>query len=186
MERGAAHARSGRCPDWRPGRAGPSRADGCRERVDAWLEAGNRNVAELHRQLQAEGSALRYDVLRRFVTRRLAARGEQRQRVNAAQPLRSPAPSAKGLSFAVIARPEKRTEKQQTEVARLQELGPEVVEAIGLVEAFAVLVRKQGGTTLKDWQEKALTGASIELRRFAEGLGRDQAAVQAAPGRTLE
>jgi transposase len=54
------------------------------------------------------------------------------------------------------------------------------VEVVGLVEAFAALVRKQGGTALKDWQEQAVKGASIELRRFAEGLGRDQAAVQAA------
>jgi hypothetical protein len=59
-------------------------------------------------------------------------------------------------------------------------MGPEVVEAVGLVEAFAALVRKQAGTTLKVWQEKALNGASIELRRYGEGLGRGQAAVQAA------
>jgi hypothetical protein len=174
------YVRSGRCPDWRPGRTGPSQADGCRERVDAWLGAGKRNVAELHRQMQAEGSALRYDTLRRFVVRRLAARGEQRQRGSAAQVPRPPTPSAKGLSFAVIARPERRTEKQRTEVARLRELGPGVEEAVGLVEAFAALLRKQGGTTLKGWQENALKGQSTELRRFAEGLGRDQAAAQAA------
>ncbi|HKB38930.1 MAG TPA: ISL3 family transposase [Gemmataceae bacterium] len=174
------YARSDRCPDWRPGRAGPSQADGYRARVDAWLEAGNRNVAELHRQLEAEGSGLRYDVLRRFVSRRLAARGARRERANAAQPPRPPAPSAKGLSFAVIVRAEKRTDKQQAEVARLRGLSPEVEPAVGLVEAFATLVRKQGGGTLNDWQDKALSGASPELRRFAEGLGRDQAAVQAA------
>jgi transposase len=89
-------------------------------------------------------------------------------------------PSAKSLSFAVIAKPAERTEKQQAHVARLRGIGAEVVEAVGLVEAFAALVRKQGGTTLKDWQEKALKGAGSELRRFAEGLERDQAAVQAA------
>ena len=33
---------------------------------------------------------------------------------------------------------------------------------------------------LTDWQERARAGASVELRRFAEGLARDQAAVQAA------
>src|SRR5262249_61257508 len=115
-----------------------------------------------------------------FVTRRLAARGEQRERVNAARPPPPPAPSAKGLSFAVIANPTERTETQQTQVARLRGLDPELAEAVGLVEAFAALVRKQGGPTLKDWQEEARHGASIELRRFAEGLERDQAAVQAA------
>jgi hypothetical protein len=60
----------------------------------------------------------------------------------------------------------------------------EVVEAVGLVEAFAALVRKQAGTTLKDWQEKALNGASIELARFAEGLGRDQGDGRPVVGRT--
>jgi transposase len=174
------YARSDHCPDWRPGRTGPSQAAGHRERIDAWLAAGNRNVAELHRQFQAEGSTLRYDTLRRFVTRRLSVRGEQRKRVNAAQPPPPAAPSAKGLSFAVIAKAEARTEAQQTQVGRLQALGAEVREAVGLVEEFAALVRKQGGTTLQDWQEKALGGASVEMRRFAEGLKRDQAAVQAA------
>lgn len=174
------HVRLDQCPDWRPGRMGQSRVASYRERIDAWLAAGNRNAAELHRQLQAEDPTLGYDMLRRFVSRRLAARGEQRLRLHAAQPPPPPPPSAKGLSFAVIARPDERTEKQRALVARLREIDAEVAEAVGLVEAFAALVRKQGGTTLADWQEQARTGASIELRRFADGLGRDQAAVQAA------
>ena len=173
------YARSERCPDWRPGRKGrpgPSLAAPHAERIEAWLAAGKRNVAGLHRHLQAEGATVGYYALRGFVRRRLAARGELRDRV----PVTPPAPSAKGLSFAVIAKPAGRTEKQQTQVARLREIGAEVVEVVGLVEAFAALVRKQGETTLRNWQEKALQGVSIELRRFAAGLGRDQAAVQAA------
>ena len=134
------HVRSGQCPDWRPGRAGPSLADPYRERIDAWLAAGNRNAAELHRQLRAEDPRLGYDLLRRFVSRRLAARGEQRARAKAA-PQPPPPPSAQGLSFAVIAKPDKRTEAQQVQVARLRAMAPEVGEAVGLVEGFAALVR---------------------------------------------
>jgi transposase len=174
------YARSDHCPNWRPGRVGPSQAAIYRERIDAWLAEGNRNVSALHRQLQAEGAALRYDTLRRFVTRRLAARGEPRERVNAARPPPPPTPSARSLSFAVIVKPTERTEAQQPQVTRLREISAEVAEAVGLVEAFASLVRKEGGTTLKDWQEQARNSASIELRRFAEGLERDQTAVQAA------
>ena len=173
------YVRANQCPDWRPGRrrqTGSSLAAPHAERIDAWLAEGHRNVAELHRQLQAEDPALGYHALRRFVLRRLAARGERRERV----PVPPAAPSAKGLSFAVIIKPAARTEKQQTQVARLREMNAEVAEAVGLVEGFAALIRKQGGTTLKDWQAKARTGATIELRRFAEGLSRDQAAVQAA------
>jgi transposase len=65
-------------------------------------------------------------------------------------------------------------------MARLQEVSAEVAETVGLVEVFAALVRKEGGATLKDWQEKARIGVSVELRKFAEGLERDRAAVQAA------
>jgi transposase len=174
------YARSDHCPDWRPGRTGPSQAEGYRQRIDAWLAAGQRNVAALHRQLHAEGAALRYDTVRRFVTRRLAARGQQRERVNAARPPPPPVPSTKALSFAVLAKPAARTEKQQTQLARLRQVGAEIMEAVELVEAFAAMVRKQSEMTLQAWQEKVQQGPSIELRRFAEGLERDRAAVQAA------
>jgi transposase len=62
-------------------------------------------------------------------------------------------------------------------VARLGEIDAGVAEAVGLVEAFAALLRKRGSTTLADWQDKARNAASIELRRFAEGLGREQVAL---------
>jgi hypothetical protein len=65
-------------------------------------------------------------------------------------------------------------------VGRLREVDAGLAEAGASVEAFAALVRKQGGTNLTDWQEKARTGASVEWKRIAEGSGRDQGAVQAA------
>jgi transposase len=173
------HLRSGQCPDWRPGRTGPSRADPYRDRIDAWLAEGNRNAAELHRLLRAEDPGLGYDMLRRYMARRLALRGEQRVRAKAALPP-PPPPSPTGLSFAVIARPDARTEAQVAQVSRLRGMDPAVGEVVGLVEGFAALVRKQSSATLSEWQEKARAGQSIELRRFADGLSRDQAAVQAA------
>jgi DNA-binding NarL/FixJ family response regulator len=173
------HLRSEQCPDWRPGRTGLSRADPYRERIDAWLAEGNRNAAELHRQLQAEDTGLGYDLLRRFLARRLAARGEQRGRAKVAR-LPPPPPSAKRLSFAVIAKPDERTAAQRTQVSRLREMDAVVGEVVGLIKGFAALIHKQGVRTLMEWQEQARTGASVELRRFAEGLSRDQAAVQAA------
>jgi transposase len=182
------YVRSDHLPDWRPGRTGPSLADGYCERIDTWLGQGNRNVAELYRQLKDEGVALGYDTLRRFVTRRLAVCGQQRQsvklkrrrRYDAAQPRPRPPPSTRTLSFAVIVRPDERTEKQQGRVNRLRDIQAEIAEAVGLVEEFALLLRKQSQTTLTDWYEKALNSTSKELRRFAQGLEQDWAAVQGA------
>ena len=46
--------------------------------------------------------------------------------------------------------------------------------------APAVAARSPALPQRTDWQERARAGARVELRRFAEGLARDQAAVQAA------
>jgi transposase len=174
------YVQADQCPNWRPGRAESVPASDCAGRIDAWLATGQRNVSQLHRHLQAEGTTLDYDALRTFVARRLAARGERRRRLNAAEPAPRPPPSAKGLSFAVLARPEERTDHQQAQVLRLRQLSVEVAQAVLLSEEFAAMLRKQRGTTLADWQEKVRQGGCGELRRFAAGLQRDQAAVQAA------
>lgn len=129
--------------------------------------------------MTAERSDLRYDVLRRFVNRRLALLGERRKRRNAAPIASPPPPSARELSFAVLARAEKRTASQHQEMTRLREVAP-VAEAIDLMEAFAAVVRKQADGGLKSWQQKVRDSGCAEMQRFAEGLSRDQAAVEAA------
>jgi transposase len=173
------YVQSDRCPGRQPGRPGPTPVAEHAQRIDAWLASGQRNVSKLHRELQADGTRVNYDALRVFVMRWLAARGERSKRLNAAEPGPRPPPSAKGLSFAALARPEKRTEQQREQLTRLRQVSAEVAQAVGLAEEFAAMLRKQSGTPLAAWQEKA-RGSSAELRRFAEGLQRDQAAVQAA------
>jgi DNA-binding NarL/FixJ family response regulator len=169
-----------RCPDWRPGRDAPSQARDHRARIDAWLAEGHRNVADLHRQLQAEDPALGYDGLRRYVSRRLVALGEVRTRSNASRPPTPPPPSAKCLSFAVITDPWERSEKQQARVTRLASAGEEVAGVLGLVEEFTAMLRKKSATALSVWLERASSGPSVEMQRFGEGLNRDRSAVQAA------
>ena len=173
------YVQSDHCPDWQPGRMGPSQAAGHRERIDAWLAQGNRNVAELHRQLQGESPNLRYDVLRRFVNRRLALQGEQRQRVNAAQAVVPPPPSPRELSFWVLVKAEQRSDSQRSQLERLRTSDARLAEAVGLLEGFAALVRKQPGTSLQQWQQAAAGSGCAEMRRFAAGLKQDKA-VEAA------
>jgi transposase len=174
------YVQSDRCPGRQPGRPGPTPVAEYAQRIGTWLASGQRNVSKLHRELQADGARVNYDALRGFVMRWLAARGERGKRLNAAEPGPRPPPSAKGLSFAALARPEERTGQQREQLTRLREASTEVAQAVGLAEEFAAMLRKQSKTPLVAWQEKARNGTSAELRRFAEGLQRDQAAVQAA------
>jgi hypothetical protein len=124
-----------------------------------------------------EGYADLYEKLQKPGARVDGIHKEMQKRAHPPPP---PLPSPRGLSFGVIARPDKRTEAQVAQVSRLREIDPVAGEVVGLVEGFAALVRRQSSTTLAEWQGRAVAGSSIELRRFAEGLSRDQAAVEAA------
>jgi transposase len=87
------HLRRTSCPDWRPGRATRSRMDRYREEVDRRIAEGCTNAAQLHRDPAARGCRLSYAGVRRYVTKRLAAAGKSRARVNAAK-VPAPAPPA--------------------------------------------------------------------------------------------
>jgi transposase len=54
------------------------------------------------------------------------------------------------------------------------------VGALDLADEFAELVRKRSKGSLSDWLAKGEASSCPEVRRFAEGIRRDEAAVQAA------
>ena len=54
----------------------------------------------------------------------------------------------------------------------------EVAAALDLADEFAVLIRKRCRETLTAWLAKAEASTCPELRRFAEGIRRDEAAVR--------
>ncbi len=120
------YLQSDQLPNWRPGRVGPSQMTNYRERIEAWLADGNDNAAALHRPLLCEDIRLSYTTVRAYVSRQLAKRGLTRQRINAARPPRSRAPSTKALSFAVITDPPRRTPTQQSQVNCLHKLSPKI------------------------------------------------------------
>jgi transposase len=49
-----------------------------------------------------------------------------------------------------------------------------------LADEFADLIRKRSSKTLSDWLVKGEASSSPEIRRFAEGIRRDESAVLAA------
>jgi transposase len=168
------------CPAWGLGGARRSQLDGHREWIDARLAEGFLNVADMHRQLAERGFKGSYGSLYAFVTKRLGATGKKRERLNAAVPPVPRPPSARQLSFEWARRPEKRKPPEQARLDAIRACSVELAAALNLADGFADLIRKQSSTTLAEWLARGEASSDPDLRRFAEGIRRDEACVQAA------
>jgi transposase len=174
------YLRCERCPDWRPGRATHSGMDTHREWIDARIAEGRINASELHRELASRGVRLSYATVRRFLTKRLGRAGKTRPRVNAAKPKAAPPPSPKQLSFDWVRRPEKRTVEAQGRLDAIRAASPDLSAALDLADEFTALIRRRSTGTLKEWLSRAEVNPCPEVRNFAEGIRRDESAVNAA------
>ena len=162
------------------GRARRSGMDAHREWIDARIAEGRINASELHRELASRGVRLSYATVRRYLTKRLGRAGKARPRVNAAKPKPAPPPSPKQLSFDWVRRPEKRTVEAQARLDKIRAASPDLTAALDLADEFTALIRKQSTGTLKEWLSRAEVSPCPEVRHFAEGIRRDESAVNAA------
>jgi transposase len=180
------YLRRERCPDWSPGRATRSGMDAHREWIDARIAEGRNNASELHRELASRGVRLSYATVRRYLTKRLGRAGKTRPRVDTARPKPNPKPkptpppSPKQLSFDWIRRPEKRTAEAGVRLDKLRAASPDLTIALDLADEFTALIRKRSTGTLKEWLSRAEVSLCPEVRHFAEGIRRDESAVNAA------
>jgi transposase len=168
------------CPAWHLRGSRRSRLDGHREWIDARIAEGFLNVAALHRQLIERGFRGSYASVYDFVRKRLGAAGKKRDRRNAADPPVPVPPSARQLSFEWARRAEKRKPPEQARLDAVRGLSGELTAALDLADAFAELIRKQSPGTLSEWLTRGEASSDPNLRRFAEGIRREEAAVQAA------
>lgn len=139
------------CPAWHLRGSRRSRLDGYREWIDARIAEGFVNVAALHRQLTERGSRGSYGSVYAFVTKRLGAAGQKRDRRNAADPPVPAPPSARQLSFEWARRAEKRKPPGQARLDAVRGLSDELTAALDLADAFADLIRKQSTGTSSEW-----------------------------------
>ena len=168
------------CPAWDLRGSRRSRLDGYREWIDARLAEGFINVADLHRQLTERGFKGAYGSVYAFVMKRLGVAGKKRERLNAAAP---PVPrplSPRQLSFEWARRPEKRKPPEQARLDAIRGCSVELAAALDLADGFADLIRKQSSATLAEWLGRGEASSDPDLRRFAEGIRRDEASVYAA------
>ena len=174
------YLRRATCPAWHLRGSRRSRLDGYREWVDARIAEGVVNVATLHRQLTERGFRGSYGSVYAFVTKRLGAAGKKRKRLNAATPPVPRPPSARQLSFAWVRRPEKRKPPEQARLDAIRGCSVELAAALDLADGFADLIRKKSTETLSAWLVRGEASSDPDLRRFAEGIRRDEASVLAA------
>ena len=168
------------CPNWHLRGSRRSRLDGYREWIDSRIAEGFVNAAALHRQLTEQGFHGSYACVHAFVTKRLGAAGKERDRLNAAAPPSPRPPSTRQLSFEWVRRPEKRKPPEQARLDAIRGCSVELAEALDLADGFADLIRKKSTETLSDWLVRGEASSDPDLRRFAEGIRRDKACVQAA------
>jgi transposase len=168
------------CPESAPRRRRRSMMDEHREWVDARIAEGKINATELHGELAAKGVRLSYGTVRRSLTNRLGRAGKSRPRVNAAKPKPNRPPSPRQLSFDWVRRLEKRTVEAQARLEKVRAASPDLRTALDLADEFKSLIRKQASGTLQDWLMRAEASPCPEVRHFAEGIRRDESAVNAA------
>jgi transposase len=168
------------CPDWKPGRTWRSRWDAHREWIDARIAEGCTNAADLHRQLMLRGFRGSYCSVQRYVRQRLGAAGKNRERAGAGRPSAPPVPSSRQLSFEWVRRPEDRKPDEQRRIDAIRAGSDELATALSLAGEFADLLRRRSSVTLSDWLAKGEASSPREIRRFAEGIRRDESAVLAA------
>jgi transposase len=168
------------CPAWHLRGSRRSRLDGYREWIDARIAEGLINVADLHRRLTERGFEGAYGGVYAFVTKRLGAAGKKRERLNSAAPPAPRPPSARQLSFEWARRPEKRQPPVQARLDAIRGCSVELAAALDLADGFADLIRKKSSGTLAEWLARGEAFSDPDLRRFAAGIRRDEACVQAA------
>jgi len=165
-------------PERQPADARRNR-EGLREWIDRRLEEGCRNAAELHRELIEAGHSVSYYSVRRYVRRRLVARGRDLSAEFQGRTVPARSPSAKELSFTVIRKPEERDDAELARIDALKGIDEELAGAVELAIQFAAMVRGVLSLPLCDWLNKADAAIAPEMRGFARTLRQDEAAVQA-------
>lgn len=167
-------------PELAPRRRRRSRMDAYGAWVDARIAEGRINASQMHGELVAQGVRLSYATVRRALTERLGRAGKSRPRANAAKPRPARPPSPRRLSFDWVRRPERRSVDARDRLDKLRSASPELTAALDLADEFKSLIRKQSRGTLQDWLTRAEASPCPEVRHFAEGIRRDESAVNAA------
>ena len=147
-------------------------------------EAGEHSATQLWHELRAQGFRGGYRSVARVLAlwrqRKIGRKRGPKALGAAPTPLAPPALTARQMASSLLRRPDKRTEAAQTQLLQVQQADPLLATLATHTEAFARMVRERAAERLEAWFEGVLASPWRELKRFAQGLRQDAAAVKAA------
>jgi len=149
--------------------------------------AGEHNIASLYQTIRSQGYRGSETAVRNYLTALREQIGPQRRQQRYYPPVsqeskqhQRTALSSRRATWVVLQKPENLSAEDQRTLDLLKQVHPQVEAACELAQAFAQMLRKRNASALKSWLEEATESGIPELRTFATGIKRDQAAVLAA------
>ncbi|HET8851403.1 MAG TPA: ISL3 family transposase [Ktedonobacteraceae bacterium] len=141
-----------------------------------WAQ-GCHTIAQLFRELVAQGYRGSYASVRDNIVRRLQFDG---RKTPANTSSKTPAlATSRQATFLFLRRPEELRAQEQETVTTLRQLHPEVDLAYDLVQQFARMLRTRTGELLDAWLAQVESSNLPELQSFAAGVEKDKDAVRA-------
>lgn len=148
---------------------------------------GEHNIAALYQAIRSQGYIGSETAVRNYLTALRTQIGPVRRPRRYYPPVSKESKQSQriGLSsrqatWVVLQKPETRSAEDQCLLTLLQQAHPQVKVACALAQAFAQMIRTRSASALEPWLKEAHESGVPELRTFATGMRRDQAAILAA------
>jgi transposase len=171
-----------------PRRRRPSPLDAYASYLRRRWEEGVQQGEKLYRELQEKGYTGSSRAVYRYLNRWRPPRMESGEPIVRKHRPRKTAPPpgpfdechAKQAVWLYLRSPDELNKKEREQVAFIRQVHPSLDTAYQLVQAFVKMVREHRATDLACWLEQVHTSTIAELIRFAKGIERELAPVQAA------
>lgn len=155
--------------------------------LQAQWAAGEHNIAFLYQTIRTQGYSGSETSVRQYIASLRKEIGPARRPRRYAPPVSKErkrhqrvALSSRRATWLVLRRPEDLSLEDQHLLDLLGQAHPQVKGACELAQAFAQMIRGRNAPAFEAWLQEATMSEAPEIRTFAKGIERDQAAVLAA------
>lgn len=152
--------------------------------LERW-NSGCHNASQLLREIQQQGFAGHFSIVREFISKLRRAGGlpPRKRRIQGTpvktDPVQRP-PTLRGLAYLLVRPSNKLDATEQEHLTKLAMIHPKLQVVSELAQEFATIVRQRQTSEFPAWLDKAAHSQVAALCSFAAGLRQDEAAVKAA------